>query len=62
MKNISVFLLEHRGLLSGPGTGAYVPEVDRIIFAGHYQTAERKDGRVVMYYSDDGGNFLKMLQ
>lgn len=59
VRNISEFLQEHRGLLSGPGTGAYIPEVDRIIFAGHYQTAERNDGRVVMYYSDDGGNFLK---
>ena len=40
----------HKGLLAGPGTGAYLPEVDRMIFAGHYSTAERDDGRVVMYY------------
>jgi len=50
VKNISLFLNEHRGLLPGPGTGAYLPEADRMIFAGHYSTAEREDGRVVMYY------------
>ena len=41
VKSISGFLNEHRGLLPGPGNGAYLPEVDRIIFAGHYSTAER---------------------
>ena len=55
---ISVFTQEHRGLLPGPGTGDYLPDVDRIIFAGHYSTAERSDGRVVMYFSDDGGGGL----
>ena len=50
VKNISAFLKEHRGLLPGPGTGAYLPEIDRMIFAGHFSTAEREDGRVVMYY------------
>ena len=54
--NISSFLGEHRGLLPGPGTGTYVAEIDRILFAGHFSTAERPDGRVVVYYSDDGGN------
>ena len=53
--NISSFLGEHRGLLPGPGTGTYIPEIDRILFAGHYSTAERPDGRVVVYFSDDGG-------
>ena len=54
--NISSFLGEHRGLLPGPGTGTYIADMDRILFAGHYQTAERPDGRVVVYYSDDGGD------
>ena len=53
--NISSFLQDYRGLLSGPGTGAYLPSTDRIIFAGHYLTAEREGGAVVVYYSDDGG-------
>ena len=60
VKNISSYLGEHRGLLSGPGTGAYVEESDRIVFAGHYSTAERSDGRVVMYYSDDGGDTYQL--
>ena len=55
---IMTSLQEHRGLLPGPGTGDYLPDVDRIIFAGHYSTAERSDGRVVMYFSDDGGGGL----
>jgi len=55
IKNISSFLGSHRGFLPGPGNGAYLPEIDRLIFAGHYSTAERPDGRVVMYFSDDGG-------
>ena len=55
VQNISSFLKEHRGLLPGPGTGAYLPDKDRMIFAGHFSTAERDDGRVVMYYTDDGG-------
>ena len=46
---------EGGGLLPGPGTGAYLEESDRIVMAGHFQTAEREDGRVVIYYSDDGG-------
>merc|ERR1711894_488717 len=62
VKNISGFLKEHRGLLPGPGNGAYLLEVDRIIFAGHYQTAERGDGRVVMYYSDDGGETFELSE
>ena len=55
VSNISAYLGDSRGLLPGPGTGAYIVEEDRIVMAGHYQTAEREDGRVVMYYSEDGG-------
>lgn len=55
VSNISAYLGDSRGLLPGPGTGAYIAEEDRIVMAGHYQTAEREDGRVVMYYSEDGG-------
>ena len=55
VSNISSYLGDSRGLLPGPGTGAYLEESDRIVMAGHFQTAEREDGRVVIYYSDDGG-------
>ena len=57
VKNISSFLESHRGLLPGPGTGSYIADIDRIVFAGHYSTAERPDGRVVIYFSDDGGYY-----
>ena len=60
VKNISGFLHEHRGLLPGPGTGAYLTGIDRMIFAGHFSTAEREDGRVVMYYSDNGGETFEL--
>ena len=55
VSNISAYLGDSRGLLPGPGTGAYIEQEDRIVMAGHYLTAERENGRVVMYYSDDGG-------
>jgi len=46
------------GLLPGPGNGVQMssgPHRGRIFFAGHYETAERSAGMVVVYYSDDGG-------
>jgi len=55
VKNISAFLGGYRGLLSGPGTGTFLPSSDRILFAGHYLTSYRDGGAVVVYYSDDGG-------
>ena len=42
-------------MLSGPGTGTFLPSSDRILFAGHYLTSYRDGGAVVVYYSDDGG-------
>jgi len=59
-KNISEFLGQYRGLLPGPGNGAYLESVDRMLFAGHYSTAERPDGAVVIYYSDDGGQTFQL--
>jgi len=60
VQNISSFLKQYRGLLPGPGTGAYIPSKDRILFAGHYLTAEREGGAVVIYYSDDGGETYEL--
>ena len=31
-----------------------------MLFAGHYSTAERPDGAVVIYYSDDGGQTFQL--
>ena len=53
---------QYRGLLPGPGTGAYLEAADRIVMAGHFLTAEREGGAVVMYYSDDGGSTYKLSQ
>ena len=32
-----------------------------MLFAGHYSTAERPDGAVVIYYSDDGGQTFQLF-
>ena len=53
---------QYRGLLPGPGTGAYLEAADRIVMAGHFLTAEREGGAVVMYYSDDGGLTYQLSQ
>lgn len=52
---ITKFLGDYGGLLSGPGNGVQIPSSGRLVFPGHYQTAERKDGAVISYYSDDYG-------
>ena len=40
--------------------GLQVSASGRLVFNAHYQTAERADGAVVVYYSDDGGDTYRL--
>ena len=62
-QNISKFLNNYTGLLNGPGNAGLVINTKnntRYIFAGHYGTAERPNGGVITYYSDDFGNSYQL--
>jgi sialidase-1 len=55
-RDISFFLGPHAGALPGPGSGGLeVRATGRLVFNAHFETAERGDGAVVVYHSDDGG-------
>jgi sialidase-1 len=63
--NISHFLKQYRGLLPGPGNGIQIAKSakpGRLVFPGHYGTAERSYGKVISYYSDDFGKEWKISE
>lgn len=55
IEDITHFLQPYKGILPGPGNGFYNTKTKRYLFAAHYGTAFRTNGKVIVYYSDNHG-------
>jgi sialidase-1 len=55
IEDITNTFASDQGVFTGPGNAFYDTRTKRYLFAAHYGTAYRTDGKVIVYYSDDGG-------